>query len=153
MFQTSRLLAALALSTAVPAVAAGETTPAAMAPATAATIELRFIGIATSTGAIMASLFDSEAAYAGGKPVRGVRIPVTGAEASQLIEGLPPGTYAVKSFHDVDGDGRMGVNPFGTPIEPFAFSNDAPAHMGPPAWAAAKFEAVVGSNVHIINIK
>jgi uncharacterized protein (DUF2141 family) len=161
MFKTSRLFtavfAALAFPMAVPAFATAEPKPAAgsaaAAPAAPATIELRFIGIATPTGAVMASIFDSEAGYDSGKPVRGVRIPVNGAEASQLLEGLPPGTYAVKSFHDVNGDGQMALNPFGTPLEPFAFSNDAPANMGPPAWAAAKFDVAAGSTVHTITIK
>lgn len=43
-------------------------------------------------------------------------------------------------FHDIDGDGKMGMNPFGMPIEPFAFSNNAPAQFGPAKWDAAKFE-------------
>jgi uncharacterized protein (DUF2141 family) len=139
MTRTKSLIAAFALLISCPAFAAGDSR-----------IELRFDGVAPQTGAILASVFDSEAAYASGKPVRAVRIPVTGAQVSGTFEGLAPGAYAVKSFHDVDGDSQMDLNPFGTPVEPFAFSNDAPANMGPPAWTAAKFEVGAGTTVHTI---
>jgi uncharacterized protein (DUF2141 family) len=139
MTRTTSLIAAFALLLSAPAFAAGDSR-----------IKLRFAGIAPQTGAIMASVFDSEEGYASGKPVRAIRIPVTGPQVSQTLEGLAPGAYAVKSFHDVDGDSRMALNPFGTPLEPFAFSNDAPANMGPPAWTATKFEAGAGTTVHTI---
>jgi uncharacterized protein (DUF2141 family) len=162
LFRTGGLFSALALSIAGPAPASGVVANAPVSGpvsgsvaqvAGATTIELRFTGIATPTGAILASIFDSAAAYAGGKPVRAVRIPVAGTDASQLLEGLAPGSYAVKAFHDIDGDNQMGMNPFGMPLEPFAFSNDAPANMGPPMWEAARFEAGEGPTVHIITIK
>lgn len=88
-------------------------------------------------GAVMVAVFDSQAAYDGdGAPVRAVR---TTPGQTVRIEGLEPGRYAVKSFHDVNGDGRMGVNPFGVPTEPYAFSNGARGHMGPASWADAAF--------------
>lgn len=139
---SSRLFAALAVSLAAPAIAADTVS-----------IELRFAGIETPSGAILASIFDSEAGWAAGKPVRSVMIPVSGTEATQLLEGLAPGTYGIKSFHDIDGDGNMGTNPFGLPLEPFAFSNNAAPNMGPPAWGAAKFEATGPTVVQTISIK
>lgn len=142
----------LSLGLAAPALA-GQQPPAAPAKAEGTALDLVFVGITAPTGAIMAAVFDSEAAYSGGQPVRAVRIPVSGPRAAERIEGLAPGSYAVKAFHDIDGDGKMGTNPFGTPIEPFAFSNDAPAEGGPPAWGAARFEAGAGTATHTITIK
>lgn len=69
------------------------------------------------------------------------------------MAGLKPGRYAVKSFHYIDGDGKMGTNPFGMPIEPFAFSNNAVGNMGPAKWADASFEVKAGANSHRIEIK
>jgi uncharacterized protein (DUF2141 family) len=123
------------------------------APVAAADLDLRFTGIETQTGAIMAVVFANEADYGAGKPVRAVMVPAKGATAGQIIEGLAPGRYAVKAFHDVDGDGKMGVNPFGQPVEPFAFSNDAPGDMGPASWAAAAFDVGVAGAVQTIVIK
>lgn len=93
------------------------------------------------TGAVMVALFDSQAAYEGGQPVRGARVEVSGQTATAVFEGLPPGDYAMKVFHDVDGDGEMGTNPFGLPVEPFAFSNNAVGAMGPARWDRARFTA------------
>lgn len=91
------------------------------------------------TGAVMVSLFDSEAAYSGGgAPIRRARIDIAAGERSAIFADLPAGTYAAKAFHDVNGDGRMNSNPFGLPTEPIAFSNNAPANMGPPAWERAR---------------
>ncbi len=43
----------------------------------AASVTVTFSGIQTQTGAIMAGVYDSEAAFAGGPPLQGVRIAVT----------------------------------------------------------------------------
>ena len=68
------------------------------------------------------------------------------------MTGLKPGRYAVRAFHDVDGDGKLSVNPFGAPTEPVAFSNNARPMMGPAAWTDAAFEVGPGGAVHLITI-
>jgi uncharacterized protein (DUF2141 family) len=118
-----------------------------------ASLDLRFTGIEAPKGAIMVAVFASEADYAAGKAVRGLMIPATGATAGQVLDGLVPGRYAIKAFHDIDGDGQMGANPFGQPTEPFAFSNNAPANMGPAPWSAAAFDVGAGTTVQTIAIK
>lgn len=117
----------------------------------AASVTVTFTGIQTPSGAIMAGLYDSEAAFAGGAPVKGLRIEVTGGEAVAVVTGLAPGRYAIKAYHDVDGDGRMATNPFGMPTEPYAASNNARGNMGPPAWSDAAFE-VTGETAQSITI-
>ena len=125
----------------------------ALTPAAAADLDLRFTGIEAPTGAIMAVVFASEADYTAGKPVRAVMIPVKDGAAAQVVAGLAPGRYAIKAFHDIDGNGQMGVNPFGQPVEPFAFSNDAPGNMGPASWSAAAFDLADAGTVQTIVIK
>lgn len=117
-------------------------------------LTLSHSGIETRTGAVMVILFDSEDAYNGkGAPVRATKIPAAASDVTMLIEGLPAGRYAIKSFHDIDGDGKMSTNPFGIPVEPFAFSNNAKGEMGPASWADAAFEIKPGANTHSISIK
>ena len=93
----------------------------------------------TPSGAIMVSLFSSAETYAGGAPVEQAVVNVAKGQGSVTFSDLPAGVYAVKAFHDVDGNGRMTANPFGRPIEPFAFSNNARGTMGPPSWEQASF--------------
>lgn len=138
------ILTAIALN--MPAIAA-----VAADPATRLTIALN--GIETPKGAVMMGLFDSEDGYRTGKPVRGVRVPVDAADAQTIIEGLPVGRYAIKAFHDIDGDGNMSTNPFGMPVEPYAFSNNAVGAMGPASWADAAFDVTAGNTRVTITIK
>lgn len=123
-------------------------------PSAAQDLAVTFEGIKTPTGAIMVALFDSEAAFDGadGRPLRSVAIPATGARVQTLFKDLPAGRYGIKSFHDVDGDGKMATNPFGMPTEPFAFSNRATIMMGPPKWAAAAFSVDAPTTTHVMAI-
>lgn len=103
------------------------------------------------TGSVMVALYDSEAAYAGGPPVAAMAVPADGPVVARF-DHLPAGDYAVKSFHDLNGDGQMNTNPFGIPIEPYAFSNNAVGNMGPARWAAARFP-VSGETAQTITIR
>lgn len=122
-------------------------------PAAAAPLTIAFAGIETPKGAILISVYDNEAAFdRGGKPVTSKMVVVDGPTA-EIVADLPPGRYAVKAFHDLDGDGKMGANPFGIPLEPFAFSNNAVGDMGPAKWAAAAFDFDAATPRHAITIR
>jgi uncharacterized protein (DUF2141 family) len=118
-----------------------------------ASITVTFKGLKQSGGSILFTVVNSEDAYNGkAAAVTQAILPVSGDTATKTFDGLAPGRYAIKAFHDVDGDGKMKTNPFGIPIEPFAFSNNAVASMGPPKWEAAAFEVKSGANAHAIDI-
>jgi uncharacterized protein (DUF2141 family) len=101
----------------------------------------------------MVALYDSAAAFdgRGGAPVARAAVSASGPVVA-TFENLPAGDYAVKAFHDVNGDGEMNTNPFGMPIEPYAFSNNAVGDMGPARWSAAHF-AVSGETSQTISIR
>ncbi|MGH7028741.1 DUF2141 domain-containing protein [Brevundimonas sp.] len=103
------------------------------------------------TGAVMVALYDSEAAYEDGAPTRVARVDVAAGQREAVFD-LPAGAYGMKAFHDVDGDGKMNVNPFGMPTEPYAFSNNAVGNMGPAKWDRARFE-VSGATAQTIRIR
>lgn len=98
------------------------------------------LDLGARTGRVMIALFDSQTAYDGrGAPVRQAMVDAS-ADAVAVFEGLPAGRYAAKMFHDVNGDGEMNVNPFGQPVEPYAFTNNAVGNMGPAGWDRAGVE-------------
>lgn len=66
-------------------------------------------------------------------------VPGTADTVSVTFTDVPPGTYAMTAYQDMDGDGRMATGPFGIPSEPVAISRDAKGMMGPPAFADAAF--------------
>lgn len=106
----------------------------------AATLTVAVTGIEKVEGAIMLAMFDAAEAYGGaGAPVRSVRIPVSGAEVTTTFEDLPAGRYAIKLYHDANGNGEMDTNMVGLPIEGYGFSGNG-GRFGPPAWDDAAFE-------------
>ena len=122
--------------------------PAAAADPAKARLTITVSKIKEPKGALMVAVFD-QAGYETDSQTSGMIIPVTGDTATASVE-LSPGTYGVKLFHDVDGDGKMAMNAFGMPTEPYAFSNSAPAQFGPAKWDAAKFVVAAPATTHTI---
>ena len=110
-------------------------------------LTVAFDGVARREGVVLLALFDSKAAYdANTNPVRTLTLPASGGDFSVTLAGLAPGTYAVKSFHDRDVNGKMNFNALGMPLEPYGFSNNARAPFGPPSWRRAAFDVKAGGN-------
>ena len=124
----------------------------AAAPAFAADLTVSFPD-AAHQGQIMVAVFDSAAAYGDqGGPAKVALLDAAAGETHVTFDGLPDGDYAVRAFHDLNGDGKMNTNPFGMPVEPFAFSNNAVGNMGPASWERAKF-AAAGATTQSIDLK
>jgi uncharacterized protein (DUF2141 family) len=142
-------LIALALGVAA-AAAPGVASPQAAAPAS---LTIDFHGLKTRRGTVLAALFDSKTAYdANARPIRTWTLPADSGDFSVTVAGLKPGDYALKSFHDLDGNGKMNFSPIGYPMEPYAFSNNARGLFGPPAWRAAAFHVDAGANDQSISL-
>lgn len=117
--------------------------------ALAGPLTVKLENVRKQTGEIRLGVFDA-AGYANGKAVTGADVAVDGASLSVTLEGLAPGEYGIKLYHDVNGDGEMNTNPFGMPTEPFAFSNNAKGRFGPARWEDARFEVTEDGAVQII---
>ena len=132
---------------------------AAFAPALAGargedgSLTVAFEGVRRREGVVLFALFDSKAAYdANVNPIRALTLPASAGNFAVTLAGLAPGTYAVKSFHDRDVNGKMNFNPLGMPLEPYGFSNNARAPFGPPSWRRAAFEVKSGGNGQTIRL-
>ncbi|ADG12233.1 DUF2141 domain-containing protein [Caulobacter segnis] len=146
MTLSKTLLAGLALAVLAAA-------PAARAQEALGDLTLSFPGLATKSGKVMIAVYDSAQGWAAGKAVRVAMAPASDSEPSAKIPALPTGTYAVRVFQDVDGDGKMSKNPFGLPTEPYGFSRDAMGQMGPPTFDDAAFEVKAGANAQTLHLK
>ena len=105
-----------------------------------ATLVVDVRGLASEVGQVGFALFDSEESFdAGSEPMRRAFLPITEGGCAWEVDNLPSGAYAVKVFHDLDGDGKLGYNFLGAPSEPYGFSNGARGRLGPPAFAKARF--------------
>jgi uncharacterized protein (DUF2141 family) len=133
-------------------VSAQTVAPAPMQSQAQSKLTLTFVGVEVPKGVIMIALYDA-AGWTDGKPVRVAVADASAAKPSTVIANLPAGSYGAKLFHDIDGDGKLGVNPFGIPTEPFAFSNDAKGVRGPASWDDAKFSVGSGPTAQTITIR
>jgi uncharacterized protein (DUF2141 family) len=125
----------------------------AQSPASAdtATVTVEMTGLQPQ-GQVLMQVFNSEESYRAGNGIAVRQIPVTGPTASVVFSDVPTGQYAVRLFHDLNGNGELDTNPFGIPTEPFAFSNNARGSFGPASWQQAVFTLNAGENVHQIAV-
>ena len=102
------------------------------------TLTIRVTNIRNAKGEVhaeacpQAQFLKDDCPYAASAPARvGVTVIV--------LRGVPPGKYAVQTFHDENVNHKVDRNFLGIPKEGVGFSNDAPIRMGPPKWADAAF--------------
>ncbi|MEO0883289.1 MAG: DUF2141 domain-containing protein [Pseudomonadota bacterium] len=119
--------------------------------ANADTVDITVENIKTQAGTLHIGLYDEDA-YQGGSAINGANVTVIGDTVSVTLEGIEPGEYGVKIFHDEDDDGQMDTNPFGLPTEAYAFSNNAKGRFGPAAWDDAKFVVTDAGTAQIISL-
>ena len=97
-------------------------------------------GIKNNRGTVRIGLFDSKESYNDKKEMfRGAKIKAENNMATWQVESIPFGEYAIKAFHDEDGDDKIDTNFLGIPTESYGFSNNAKGVLGPPSFEKAKF--------------
>lgn len=146
---SERLLSAALVAGCCALAAAAGFSPAAGAPAAregdgelaeAGALEVSLAGVEGSEGVVLVALYDSEESFEdSAEPLRSARLAPDG-ELIWRLEGVAFGSYAVKAYHDLDGDGELDRGAFGRPTEPYGFSNGARGRFGPPSFEAARFE-------------
>ena len=124
---------------------------AGSAPENDASLTVTVDGLAPQ-GAVMMALFADEPNWNGGDAVEGRRVAVEGSTVTVEFAALPAGDYAIRFYHDVDGDGELDTNLMGIPSEPFGFSNNARGNFGPASWADSVFTVTPGGNTHALQL-
>jgi uncharacterized protein (DUF2141 family) len=104
------------------------------------TLIITVTGLRTAAGNVQIGLCNSEKSYDGEeKKFNGAIIKVEKKTVEWKIEDVPFGEYAVKVFHDENGNDELDTNFFGMPTESYGFSNNASGTFGPPSYEDAKF--------------
>jgi uncharacterized protein (DUF2141 family) len=101
------------------------------APALAASLDLTVEGVRSAQGKLIVGLFG-----AGDRQIERRAVEPRVGEVRLRFDNLAAGEYAVRVFHDEDGDGEMKKSGIGLPKEGYGFSNRAKARFGPPGWKA-----------------
>lgn len=98
-------------------------------------------GIKSADGRIMVAVFNVADTFLK-RPFKSSAAAADVNGSSVVIKDLPAGEYAVSLFQDVNGNGKLDMNTTGVPTEPYGFSNNASATMGPPSFEQARFSQV-----------
>ena len=117
---------------------------AATAVAETGTLKIRVTGFENQKGRVYVQLDnaaasfdgDAESANAYRKTNEKIRSDLT---VDLSFNHLPFGVYAVRLFHDENGNGKLDSNFLGIPIEAYGFSNNARSTVGPAPFEDAKF--------------
>ncbi len=103
-------------------------------------LQVIIVGLESAEGKVMVGLFASKEDYTSGKaPFKGCPVEIKDRKATCTLADIPYGTYAIKAFHDKNGNGKLDKNFMGIPNEPYGFSNNARGQFGPAKWEDAKF--------------
>src|SRR5215472_12387691 len=105
-------------------------------------IRATLVGLPNNKGRVGCIIFNSPDGWPRDrtKAAQQVRAPIQDGSGTCEFKGLPPGTYAIASFHDEYETGKMETNFLGMPQEVYGFSNDArPSALTPPPFSACAF--------------
>jgi uncharacterized protein (DUF2141 family) len=106
------------------------------AAAQAGAVSVQVEGVRNARGEIYVAICSVQA-FNGERCEVAAKAPAGDAGKPIAFPGVPPGTYAVKVFHDENGNGRLDRDWFGSPTEGFALSNNPPRNSWKQFEAAA----------------
>jgi uncharacterized protein (DUF2141 family) len=115
-------------------------------------LELIIEGFENSNGAARVALADSKENFSRATPFKGYIFPIVNHRVVETLV-LPCGEYAVKVFHDENGNGELDKGVFGIPAEAYGFSNDARGTVGPPEYEKAAFKLDCPQKKLVIHIE
>ena len=105
------------------------------------TLTVLIDGFGSDKGEALIALFNSMEGYkTDAKAFRQEALPISDGKAEWVLNDLPFGEYAIKAFHDENGNYKLDRNLFGAPTEAYGFSNNARGTLGPPDYKKAMFQ-------------
>jgi len=103
-------------------------------------LKVEVSGCANDQGRILFYLCNSEESYSSkSKSITQASVAVKNKRAETVFRDLPYGSYAVKVYHDENGNGQLDKGWMGIPTERYGFSNNARGSFGPPSFKEAQF--------------
>jgi uncharacterized protein (DUF2141 family) len=115
-------------------------------------LTLTIEGFENTNGTAKIALIDSKENFSEETPFKGYNVGITGNRVVKTLV-LPCGEYAVKVFHDENGNGELDKRILGIPAEAYGFSNDARDSMGPPEYEKTAFQLDSAGKELVIHIK
>ena len=99
---------------------------------------IHITGFENSNGVAKVALVNSNKNYNSETPFKGYDLNIINNQAIKTIT-LPYGEYAVKVYHDENGNDELDTRMFGIPKERYGFSNNVKGAFGPPEYEEVRF--------------
>ena len=119
--------------------------------AAADTLTIVIEDIRDASGTVQVQVLAGQAQFEGGGAVAQFLEQAVEGTLTVTAEDLPPGEYAIRIMHDVNGNDELDANFVGMPTEPYAFSNNAKRMFGPATWEDARF-VLEGEVIQVISL-
>ncbi|TNE67877.1 MAG: DUF2141 domain-containing protein [Bacteroidetes bacterium] len=118
-------------------------------------LSLVFTNIEEPAGSLYIAVFDNAGDYLNPEKARFQQIVPVGRNGSVEVRlpEVPPGTYALSCFHDVNNNGVLDKNFMGIPREPYCFSNNVRPRFRAPSWEEAKFTFKPGQKQRTLRLE
>lgn len=116
-------------------------------------LTIKVDNIKNKNGEIVANVYSKEKSKGfptkNKNPICTTRATIISGGAILHCDGLSPGFYAARVFHDENRNKKIDHNWIGYPSEGFGFSNNARVIFGPPKFSAAEFIIRRNENLEI----
>lgn len=104
----------------------------------------------TKNGSVGCRLYTSAEGFPRtSKGTQNLRVKVVGTSARCVFDDLPPGTYAVTTYHDENDNRKFDQGFLGIPLEGYGVSNNHTHAMSPPRWDESKVVVEPGKNLEL----
>lgn len=87
------------------------------------------------------------------KPIASADVPAVEGETTITLRDVPPGTYAIETYQDINGNDQMDTTWLGLPLEPYGFSRDAHPVLSKPPFSKVKFALHAGEQVQTLHLQ
>ena len=110
------------------------------------TIKVTVTGFRNGKGNILVSLYNKDKGFPRTQEsvIQSREVKVMEAGTTVEFTNVVPGTYAISTIHDEDGNREMDSNFLGMPKEGVGTSNNPKSRMGPPSYKDAQFVIKAG---------
>ena len=115
-------------------------------------VEIR--NVPSTKGNISIALSSDEDQYNTDEDIyRAVRVDSERPRTVYVFEDIPYGRYALKLYHDKNGDHQLNKGFFGMPKERYGFSNNPKVKMSMPSYEECAFDVDSGNEKQIIEMR
>ncbi len=105
-------------------------------------------------GIVRLGLYD-EHGYAAedAKPVASADVPAVDGNTIVTLRDVPPGTYAIETYQDLNSNDKMDLTWLGLPLEPYGFSRDARPILSKPGFSKVRFVLHAGEQSQTLHLR